>query len=377
MRSSAIPDTRQARPVMGHHLDSIALYRLRVPLTAPYHLAFGVVNAYETILVEIADVDGRCGIGEGTVLTGYSDETIEDSWAAADAFAKTLHREKPRQAAQAILGFGARFPTAATAFGTALEMLQGAELLVNKSDLAIPLVGLLGTKTEQELQAEFATQFASGYRTFKVKVGFDVKEDVARVRAVQRIVRGKGVIRLDANQGYSADQGVAFLKSLDPADIELFEQPCASGDWASHLAVAKHSPVPVMLDESIHGVADVEKAAALGAASYIKLKLTKLVSLQELERAISRIKSLGMTPVLGNGVACDVGCWMEACVAARHITNAGEMNGYLKTGTHFLIPRLEFADGSLLVKAGFSPALDRDAVAQHTVAARTYGTAAL
>ena len=30
---------------------------------------------------------------------------------------------------------------------------------------------------------------------------------------------------------------------------------------------------------------------------------------------LARIRELGMEPVLGNGVACEVGCWMEACIA--------------------------------------------------------------
>jgi L-alanine-DL-glutamate epimerase-like enolase superfamily enzyme len=29
------------------------------------------------------------------------------------------------------------------------------------------------------------------------------------------------------------------VKALDPEGIELFEQPCAAGDWDAHLAVAR------------------------------------------------------------------------------------------------------------------------------------------
>lgn len=67
----------------------------------------------------------------------------------------------------------------------------------------------------------------------------------------------------------------------------------------------------MMLDESIYGLADIEKAARLKAATYVKLKLMKLVTLRALSQAIERIRELGMKPVLGNGVACDPGCWME------------------------------------------------------------------
>ena len=44
-----------------------------------------------------------------------------------------------------------------------------------------------------------------------------------------------------------------------------------------------------------------------------------------------------MDPVLGNGVASDIGCWMEAAVAAKHIRNAGEFNGFLRPVSGILV----------------------------------------
>ena len=59
----------------------------------------------------------------------------------------------------------------------------------------------------------------------------------------------------------------------------------------------------------------------------------KLGSLAALARGLERIRELGMEPVLGNGVATEIGCWMEACVARSHIRNAGEMNGSCDNGS--------------------------------------------
>jgi L-alanine-DL-glutamate epimerase-like enolase superfamily enzyme len=124
----------------------------------------------------------------------------------------------------------------------------------------------------------------------------------------------------------------------------------------------------MMLDESIYGLHDIERAADLRAAAYVKVKLMKLGTLDALGRAIERIRSLGMKPVLGNGVACDLGCWMEACVAARHIDNAGEMNGFLKAKAGLLRDKLEVRAGALVLKPGFSPEPARDAFARYIVA---------
>ena len=74
-----------------------------------------------------------------------------------------------------------------------------------------------------------------------------------------------------------------------------------------------------------------------------------------------------MTPVLGNGVATDLGCWMESCVAARLIDNAGEMNGFLKTDAPLLSPALEFREGKLRLAAAYRPHLDRDTIERYGV----------
>jgi L-alanine-DL-glutamate epimerase-like enolase superfamily enzyme len=355
-------------------LDTIVVHRLRVPLTVPYKLAFGPVEHFDTIIAEAIDRDGKSGFGEATILTGYTDETIDASWRAAQELAAALAAAADRAQAR-IAELGVRFPFTATAFGTALEMLDRSPLLDLGTDATVPLVGLLNAKDEAAMEVEIPKLLDAGYRTIKVKVGFEVAEDIALVAAVQKVVRGRAALRLDANQAYTAGEGVRFVKALDPDGIELFEQPCAAGDWDAHLAVARAAGVPMMLDESIYGLADIDKAATLEAATYLKLKLMKLVTLSALAKAIDRIRELGMKPVLGNGVACDLGCWMEGCIAARQIDNAGEMNGFLKARSPLVENGLAFRDGAMLIGRGFAPRLDRAALATYAIESRSFGGA--
>jgi len=355
--------------------ERIDVHRLCVPLVTPYRLAFGSVEHFDTLVIEVTDRDGQVGLGEATVLTGYTDETIDDSWKVANEFAATLASGASTDIDHDTAMVGRGYPFTATAFGTAFEMLRGSPLLRVSAPTRVPLLGLLHAEHEHEIAAEFDALLAAGFRTVKVKVGFDAEADARRVKAVQRVVAGRARIRLDANQGYSEEQGVAFVRALDPADIELFEQPCAAGDWDAHLAVARAAAVPMMLDESIYGLADIERAAKLRAASYIKLKLMKCVSLERLLAALGRIRSLGMTAVLGNGVACDLGCWMEACIAARAIDNAGEMNGWLKARGHLLTQALRFDKGSVILDPGFAPRFDRKAVAPFLVQSTSFARA--
>ena len=348
-------------------LAEIRLLRLRVPLKAPYRLAFRPVEHFDTIVVECESSEGRTGLGEATVLTGYTDETIDDSWRAARDIAARLAKLDAPAARRVLEPLIKERPFTTTAFLTAIEMLQGSDYLRLDGERAVPILAGINGTGEDPVRQEFERLYAEGYRTFKVKVGFEVEKDLAQVRTVQRLAAGKAKLRIDANQGYDAAQGVAFVRRLDPADIELFEQPCPAGHWDAHLEVVRASPVPMMLDESIYGMAEIERAAALGAARYIKLKLMKLGSLEALGAALERIRALGMQPVLGNGVACDLGCWMEALAAARHIDNAGEMNGFLRARVGLLTELLEVRSGALVLKPGFKVQLARERLVPYIV----------
>jgi L-alanine-DL-glutamate epimerase-like enolase superfamily enzyme len=124
--------------------------------------------------------------------------------------------------------------------------------------------------------------------------------------------------------------------------------------------------VPLMLDESIYSEAEIERAAQIGAA-FVKLKLMKCVSLDRLVKELILIRDLGMKPVLGNGVAGDIGCWMEACVARKHIRNAGEMNGFLRPLISLAWPPLCLESGALQLDPAGAPRLDEAALEKATL----------
>jgi L-alanine-DL-glutamate epimerase-like enolase superfamily enzyme len=342
-------------------LESITLRRLELPLERPYRLAFGTVEAFNTILVEVRGEDGGVGYGEATVLTGYTEETPEAAWGTVTAAAQAMAGSNGEAAKAGLVPLIAEHPFAATALVTAIEMLEGDARLTVERKTAVPLLAIVNAKHEAELAPEIEARLAEGYRTLKIKVGFEAEDDLARVRLIQRLVRGRAELRLDGNQGYGREAACRFAAALDPEGIELFEQPCPAVDWAAAVAVARVSAVPMMLDESIYGLAEIERAAELGAAAFIKLKLMKLGGLARLAEALTRIRACGMTPVLGNGVAGELGCWMEACVARGEIDNAGEMNGFLKPRQGLFETPLRVARGALVLEPG-RPRFDPEAL---------------
>ena len=253
-------------------------------------------------------------------------------------------------------------PFTVTALASAIEMIEAPEIMQVREPTLVPMLGIVNSESGEELEMEIGSLLERGFRTFKIKVGFDVDKDVRKLAEIQRRVAGRAMLRVDGNQGYNRDDALRFVKQIDPAGIELLEQPCAASDWEAAVAVAAVATVPMMLDESIYGVADIARAADLGAARYIKLKLMKLGTLERLASALDLIRARGMEPVLGNGVACEPGCWMEALVARLKIANAGEMNGFLKPVAPLLREPLAFSEGAISLQPGFAPVLDEKAV---------------
>ena len=71
-------------------IDSVTLWRVNVPLYQPYNTALGSLAHLDSIVAEISDLDGRVGIGETTIVPGYTHETGDGGWAFCKAHAERI-----------------------------------------------------------------------------------------------------------------------------------------------------------------------------------------------------------------------------------------------------------------------------------------------
>ena len=354
-------------------IQGVELRRLALPLVVPYRLSYRTFERFEPFLVRVVDARGRSGFGEGHVSPGSSKETREGGWAFCLQHAARLPGAMPQAACEIVVHHAAASPVAASSLCTALEMLQGHRLLEVRQSARLPILTPTDQTSPDAIQREVEQRLAQGFRTFKIKVGKDVEADLARVRLFQDAVRGRAWLRLDANRAYDREQGCRFASRLDPHDVQLFEQPCASDDWDANAAVARCSTVPLMLDEPICSIADVERAASIPGVAFCKVKLKRFVSLSRLDEVLARIREVGLQAVLGDGLACEPGCWMEACVARARIDNAGEFNGFLKPRARLFRVPLRFEAGCVVLTPGH-PQLDPDALDAHTEERVLFGT---
>jgi O-succinylbenzoate synthase len=110
-----------------------------------------------------------------------------------------------------------------------------------------------------------------GVTTFKVKVGTNADEDIARINAL-RSLRPNAKIRIDANGLLNVDQAVSLLELV--GDIEYIEQPCATIEELRELK--KRINVKVVGDEVLRKAKDPFAIDLTGAVDYLMLKVQPL-----------------------------------------------------------------------------------------------------
>jgi len=353
-------------------LREITLRKVRLPLIRPYVLSYRTFDEFEPIIVEVRDDNGQVGWGEGHISPGSSSETREGGWAFCQQQAAAIAGRDTADAKAIVTGRMAESRVAATALLTAIEMLEGHPLLSIADQARLPLLTPFNSTSPRDIGAEVEQRLEEGFRTFKIKVGKDADADLERVRAIQRAIAGRATMRLDANRAYAPADASRFAAALDPSGIELFEQPCAAEDWDANAAVAKVSTVPIMLDEPICGLDDIERAGDIRNVGFCKLKLKRFGSLDALKRALETVRAHGMEPVLGDGISSELQCWMEGCVAHHVIRNAGEFNGFLKPKVRLFAEPLRFQSGALVLDAGLVPTIAADVLAAHEIACERF-----
>ncbi len=349
-------------------LGEIVLRVVRLPLVRPYRLSYRTFTEFEPIIVEARSSEGRVGWGEGHISPGSSSETREGGWAFCREHAAKIAGKDTRDAKAIVTAAMTSSKVAATALLTAIEMLEEHDTLKMDKELRLPLLAPVNSTDPHEIGEEIERLLAAGFRTFKIKVGNDVEVDLGRVRAIQKAVGSRATLRIDANRGYSRSDACRFAGVLEPQGIELFEQPCHAEDWDANAHVARVSAVPVMLDEPICGTADIDRAATLTGVGFCKLKLKRFGGLDLLRDALLLVRARGMEPVLGDGLANEIGCWMEACVARCTIRCAGEFNGFLKPKIRLFAEPLLFQRGELVLAPNFVPSIDRTILKAHELA---------
>ncbi len=110
-----------------------------------------------------------------------------------------------------------------------------------------------------------------GVKSFKVKVGNNPAEDLARVDVIRHL-RPEAKIRIDVNGLWDVDQAEQFLIAV--GDIEYVEQPCATIEELRELK--KRTSVKIVGDEILRKADNPFDIDLTGAVDYLMLKVQPL-----------------------------------------------------------------------------------------------------
>ena len=273
----------------------ISLYRVELPLARPYRLSGGrlLFERLDSTFVRLDTDAGITGWGEGC------------PWGSTylPAFPAGIRAAIVHELGPAVVGFDPRRPDVVNdvmdtalpghlyaksaidqacwdVFGTSVD-LPVAELLGGSIDQDIRVQSSIGTGTPEEMVANILARHEEGYRVHSPKIGSDVDEDVARIRAVGAGLPEGDSVTFDANRAMLPDDAIRLMHKT--ADIDAyFEQPCET--YEECLQVRRSTRQPIILDESIVTYADIVRAHRDRACEAIGLKIERVGGLTKARR---------------------------------------------------------------------------------------------
>ena len=310
-------------------ITDIRFNMLRVPLKTPFKTALRTVDTIEDVIVTVHTDKGNVGYGEApatAVITGDTHGSIVE--AIKKYIAPRIIGEDVanlNRITQLIQGSLEKNSSAKAAVEIAVYDLFGqlynAPLykLLGGGDPVITTDITISVDYIDKMVADSIAAVDRGFESLKIKVGKDIGVDIERVKAIYAAVEGRALLRVDANQGWTAKQAVFALQTLEDAGVrlELVEQPVKAPDLEGLKYVTERVHTPIMADESVFGPTDVIELIRMRAADIINIKLMKTGGLSN---AIQIADICGMY-----GMECMIGCMVETSVsvsAAVHLAVA-------------------------------------------------------
>ncbi len=335
-------------------IAELTVFHLRVPLRKPIRHASHSRIDTDNVLVRCVLHDRTEGWGEGVPRDYVTGETVDSAVALLKRSDLAAQAEDCSDFAQA-LAFAERLRLAAVdgddrgiggnAARCALELAvldaygrrfgapvsDATRLLAPDLYAPRPEVRYSGVITSSKgfkLRLAAWAMRLYGFRQLKVKVGIAGQDDAARLRSIRKRVGAGMDVRIDANEAWPAGEAAERIGALERFGISSVEQPSPHAELAALAEVRRRVRTPLMLDESLCGMADAERAVSLGACDLFNLRLSKCGGF---------IRSLRLAQFSRrHGLACQLGC------------QVGETAVLSAAGRHFAasVGGLRFLEGS-------------------------------
>lgn len=256
----------------------------------------GETVAVGEVRLNIAYLNGLASeavLAEAVAVAGGLDWRID----AATLIAEPPAAFRAASAPVRMLIDGALHDRSAKQAGLTLASYLGAP---EASGLAHATNQTLFVSSDEVFLAQAESYVARGFRDLKVRIGAgDIAEDLKRVALLRERFGFEVKIAADANGAWSGETARASLDALAPYGLAYVEQPVPPGDWAALDRLARVSPIPLMLDESVKDLDDVARIAEAGNGLMAHLKLVKLGGIAPAMAAARRLTRAGVPFMIG------------------------------------------------------------------------------
>ena len=316
-------------------ITKVQAWLCKMDLMEPYTIAYETVTSTTNVFLCIETTSSITGCGCAAPDSHVTGETAEGVLRAVDeVIVPTLKKRDPLRYAALLCELGPILksqPSALAMVDMALYDILGktANLPVYKilggfrtSMTTSITIGIMPVMETVEKARKFVQ---NGFRSLKIKGGNNVHKDIERILKVREAVGEKIELRFDANQGYSFDESLYFVKETRSAGLELMEQPTVKRELDLLGRVSQKVPIPVMADESLMNLRDAFRLAKFDLADMVNIKLMKVGGIFEAIHiaAVARAANLEVM----------VGCMDESALG-------------IAAGLHFALarPNVAYAD---------------------------------
>ena len=312
-------------------IQQIKVGIVEAPLITPFKTALRTVHNIRNISVKITSDDGQVGIGEAApthVITGETMQSIqyaieeviapsitgidiEELATICERIDQCLYKNTSAKAAVEM----AVYDLWAKKYSAPLYKLLGGYRNELTTDITISV------NDSDEMVKDSLDAVERGFSILKVKVGKDPAGDTKRVLDIRKAVGTNVILRVDANQGWTAKEAVRIIGQLEDKDaqIELVEQPVHYSDIRGMEYVTNHTQTNILADESVFSPREALELIERRAADLINIKLMKTGGISKAQQICNIAQA--------SGIECMIGCMLETKIsvsAAAHFAAANK-----------------------------------------------------
>ena len=163
---------------------------------------------------------------------------------------------------------------------------------------------------------------AEQFKILKVKLGTEQDEEIIKLIREET----DKPLYVDINQGWKdLRYAVNMSNWLHQQNVLLIEQPFNKNDLESSARLTEKSPIPIIADESMQRLGDIEKIK--NSFTGINIKLMKCTGMDEADKIIKVARQYGLKIMLG--CMTETSCAISAAVQFASLVDYADLDGNL------------------------------------------------